>query len=55
VEVHILDFNKNIYNDPIRVNFIQRLRDEIKFNGIEALATQIRQDVAHARELLSNL
>jgi riboflavin kinase/FMN adenylyltransferase len=55
VEVHILDFNKNIYSDPIRVNFIQRLRDEIKFNGIEALAAQIHKDVAHAREILSHL
>jgi len=55
VEVHILDFDKNIYNDSIRVNFIQRLRDEIKFNGIEALSAQIHKDVAHAREILSNL
>lgn len=55
VEVHILDFNRSIYNDPIRVNFIQRLRDEIKFKSIDDLAAQIHKDVAHARKILADL
>jgi riboflavin kinase/FMN adenylyltransferase len=55
VEVHILDFHQTIYGDPIRVNFIQRLRDEIKFDSIDALALQIHKDVAHAREVLADL
>ncbi len=55
VEVHILDFKKNIYGDRIRVNFIQRLRDEIKFNNIQALAAQIRIDIEHARKILDRL
>ncbi|MDA8139872.1 MAG: bifunctional riboflavin kinase/FAD synthetase [Desulfobacteraceae bacterium] len=55
IEVHILDFNKDIYSDPIRVNFIKRLRDEIKFNGIDALSAQIREDIAQARGILSAL
>ncbi len=55
IEVHILDFKKNIYGDPIRVNFIQRLRDEIKFENIEALAAQIRLDIELARQILDNL
>jgi riboflavin kinase/FMN adenylyltransferase len=55
VEVHILDFKQNIYGDTIRVNFIKRLRDEIKFKSIEALAEQIRLDVVHAREILNQL
>lgn len=54
VEVHILDFSRNIYNDTIRVNFIQRLRDEKKFNGIEALAEQINKDIDHARLILAD-
>lgn len=54
VEVHIVDFNKDIYNDPIRVNFIQRLRDEIRFDSIDALAAQIHEDVALAREILAD-
>jgi riboflavin kinase/FMN adenylyltransferase len=55
VEVHILDFNKNIYGKSIKVNFIERLRDEIKFDSIDALSEQIRRDVSHARKILGNL
>ncbi len=55
VEVHILDFDKNIYGHPIRVNFIQRLRDEIKFESIDALAAQIQNDIVKARSILANL
>lgn len=52
VEVHILDFKKNIYGKKIRVNFIRRIRDEIKFDGIDALTAQIRKDVDCARAIL---
>lgn len=55
VEVHILDFDQNIYGDRIRVNFIQRLRGEIKFDSIEALSQQIRRDIEQARSLLSGI
>ncbi|RJQ68469.1 MAG: bifunctional riboflavin kinase/FAD synthetase [Desulfobacteraceae bacterium] len=55
VEVHILDFQQNIYNDPIRINFIRRLRDEEKFDSIDALTAQIHKDVARAREVLGDL
>ncbi|MDY6987942.1 MAG: bifunctional riboflavin kinase/FAD synthetase [Thermodesulfobacteriota bacterium] len=53
IEAHILDFDQDIYDQPIRVNFIQRLRGEKKFSGPEALATQINKDIAQAREILS--
>ena len=53
IEVHILDFDQNIYDQPIRVNFIHRLRGEKRFSGPEALATQINKDITHAREILS--
>ncbi len=55
VEVHIMDFSQNIYGDPIRVNFIDRLRDEIKFDSIEALADQIQRDIEHAHKILKRL
>jgi len=55
VEVHILDFEKNIYGEDIRVNFIQRLRAEEKFSGIDELSDQINKDILHARELLDNI
>lgn len=53
IEVHILDFAQDIYNTKIRVNFIERLRDEKKFSGIEELSMQIRKDIAKARVILS--
>lgn len=53
VEVHILDFKDDIYNEKIRVNFVSRIRDEIKFSGIEALSAQITRDIRTARDLLS--
>lgn len=53
VEVHILDFNDNLYEQTIRVNFIARLRDEKKFSGIAELSEQIRKDIITAREIVS--
>lgn len=55
VEVHILDFNQDIYGKDIRVNFIHRLRAEQKFNGIDELSEQINKDVVQAREILANI
>jgi riboflavin kinase/FMN adenylyltransferase len=53
VEVHILDFNQNIYGQKIRINFVKRIRDEIKFANIEQLSEQIKQDVIEARNILN--
>jgi riboflavin kinase/FMN adenylyltransferase len=53
VEVHILDFNDNIYDQKIRVNFIERIRDEKKFGGITELKDQIHQDIKAARKILA--
>ena len=38
----ILDFNKNIYDNKIRVNFIKRIRDELKFSNVDDLSLQDR-------------
>jgi riboflavin kinase/FMN adenylyltransferase len=53
LEVHIFDFDKDIYDKPISVKFIDRLRDEQRFSGLDELVRQIRMDVARAREILS--
>ena len=55
VEVHILDFEKDIYGEVIRVNFIQRLRAEQKFSGIDELSEQINKDIRLARDILENV
>lgn len=53
IEVHIFDFDRNIYGSSIRVFFIDRLRDERRFPGPQELAEQIRKDLQKARELLN--
>ena len=55
VEVHILDFHNDIYGKHLRVNFVKRIRDEIKFSGISELSEQIRKDIEYARGVLSQL
>ena len=53
-EVHLLDFEGDIYGRDITIFFIDRLRDEIKFKGPEELARQIEKDIERAREILSS-
>jgi riboflavin kinase/FMN adenylyltransferase len=52
VETHLLDFDGDIYEKNLRLAFVERLRGEMKFNAIEALIEQIRQDIAVARQIL---
>lgn len=52
-ETHIFDFNQDIYGKPIKVNLLEFLRSERKFEGVRELATQISKDVARARQILS--
>ncbi len=52
IEVHILDFDHDIYGSRIRINMVARLRDEKKFSNIQELAGQIRQDIETAKEIL---
>ena len=53
VEAHLLDWNGDLYGTTIRVAFVQRLRGEQKFRGIDELVAQIRADVATARRLFN--
>jgi riboflavin kinase/FMN adenylyltransferase len=53
LEVHLLDFNREIYGCDLEVQFLQKLRDEQKFASVEALKTQIAADIQAARKLLS--
>ena len=54
LEVHILDFDEDIYNYDIKVKFIQMIREEMKFDGIEQLLKQIKEDISMTREILNN-
>lgn len=53
VEVYIFDFNKDIYGKRLNVLFIDRIRNERKFDGPEQLIEQIRRDVETARKILA--
>jgi riboflavin kinase/FMN adenylyltransferase len=52
LEVHIFDFEGDIYGQPIVVSFISFLRPEMKFAGLDALKAQIAKDSVTARALL---
>ena len=52
LELHLFDLNRDIYGEEIEVRFLRYLRPEQKFENLEALAAQIAQDVAQAREAL---
>lgn len=51
LEVHLFDFNKNIYHRQVEVELITKLREEQKFASLDALKAQIQQDSAQARAL----
>ena len=53
LEVYIFDFDKNIYGEHITIEFIERIREEQKFNSIEDLKSQINRDKKNALGLLS--
>src|SRR5439155_18378902 len=55
IETHVFDFNKDLYGEQLRLGFVQRLRDEKKFDGVEALKAQIEADRTHARTLFDRM
>jgi riboflavin kinase/FMN adenylyltransferase len=52
LEAHLIDFEGDLYGERAKVRFTNFLRSERKFEGIDALVTQLKSDVEHARELL---
>ncbi len=54
IEVHLLDFDEDIYGQEMRLFFVKRIRDEEKFDSADALMVQIRDDINKSREVLSN-
>lgn len=53
VEAHLLDFDRDIYDRMMTVEFVSRLRDELKYESVEALVNQIHKDVEETRKVLS--
>lgn len=54
LEVHLFDFNQDIYGRRLRVVFRHKIRDEQKFNGLDALTAAIRQDIQVARQFFAS-
>jgi riboflavin kinase/FMN adenylyltransferase len=55
LEVHVFDFAGDLYGRLIEVEFVAKLRDEAKFDSLDALVEQMQIDAAQARELLSRM
>ena len=53
LEAHVLDFDGDLYGEVARVLFVARLRDELKFDSVDALVAQMSVDVEETRRLLT--
>ena len=53
LEVHVFDFSGDLYGRAIEVEFVAKLRDEVKFDSLDAMVVQMKVDDARARDILS--
>ena len=54
LEVHVFDYDQDIYDRAVRVQFVGKLRDEAKYDSIDALVEQIHRDIVDGRKVLAN-
>ena len=54
IEVYVFDFSGDLYDRAFTVDFLRRIRAEMKFDGVEALKKQVALDMAGARRLLAD-
>ena len=54
VEVHLLDFHREIYGEDVRLEFVARLRNEQKYASVEELLEQIRKDIEETKRILQS-
>ena len=55
LEAHVFDFSGDLYGRPIEVEFVAKLRDEVKFESLDAMMVQMKIDGARARDILSKV
>lgn len=53
LEVHLFDFDDELYGETLRVAFVERIRDEQKFDGVDELVAQLRRDRERSEEILA--
>jgi len=54
IETHLFDFSSDIYGKRVRVEFVERIRNEERFEGVDALVAQIKKDVEQVKGVLSD-
>ena len=52
IEAHLLDFDRDIYGQRLRIEFVRRMRDEMRFGSLEELREQLQRDVDTTRSVL---
>ena len=55
IEAHFFDFDQNIYDQDLKIVFLDRLRDEHKFESVDALIAQLRRDRTNAQQIIAAL
>ena len=55
IEVHFFNFNKDIYNSELKIEFLKRLRSEQKYESLEALKVQLKKDMVNASSYIKTL
>jgi riboflavin kinase/FMN adenylyltransferase len=55
IEAHILDFDRSIYGESLTLEFVEFLRGELKFDTVDTLVANIREDVARTRSVLRSV
>lgn len=55
IEAHFFDFEQNLYDQNLKIVFLDRLRDEHKFDSVEALIAQLRRDQINAQQIIASL
>jgi len=53
LEVHLFDWDRDLYGEHIKVRFLKKLRDEKKYDGLPALQAAIAEDARQAREFFA--
>jgi riboflavin kinase/FMN adenylyltransferase len=53
LEAHLFDFDGDLYGQLLAVEFVEKLRDELRFDSLDAMVAQIHHDAAQARAILA--
>lgn len=55
IEVHLLDFDRDLYDKTLEISVVERLRDEQKFDSVDFLVSQLKKDLEATRRFIANL